>query len=124
MQIKSERYLNPEEKKLEDERRRREKEKNLATKVQPQLQCCGVNREGRKVIGCECAWRTQEVGQLEAFVSVLQGDNLRTRALDNMMGGALEGKKEDVLQMVGHIFHMHFFFNYLQNCDCICFCGF
>lgn len=26
------------------------------------------------------------------------------------MGGALEGKKEDVLHMVGHIIHMTFFF--------------
>lgn len=51
--------------------------------------------------------------QLEVFVSVLQGDNLRTRALDNMMGGALEGKKEDVLQMVGHIFHMHHFYVFI-----------
>lgn len=31
------------------------------------------------------------------------------------MGGALEGKKEDVLHMVGHIIHMTFFFFFLQN---------
>lgn len=49
----------------------------------------------------------------KCFVSVLQGDNLRSRALDNMMGGALEGKKEDVLHMVGHIIHMPFF-SFLQ----------
>lgn len=48
-------------------------------------------------------------------VFVLQGDNLRTRALDNMMGGALEGKKEDVLHMVGHIFHMHHFYVFILN---------
>lgn len=58
------------------------------------------------------AHRKSPVCQLEVFVSVLQGDNLRTKALDNMMGGALEGRKEDVLHMVGHIIPMNFFFFY------------
>lgn len=44
----------------------------------------------------------------EVLVFVLQGDNLRVRALDNMMGGSLVGKKEDVLKMVGHNIHTLF----------------
>lgn len=39
------------------------------------------------------------------------------RALDNMMGGALEGKKEDVLKMVGHNIHTLFKkSNYYGSC--------
>lgn len=34
-------------------------------------------------------------------VFLLQGDEVRDRALDDMMDGVLEVKKEDILKMVG-----------------------
>lgn len=38
---------------------------------------------------------------------LLQDDNIRERALDDMMDGVLEVKKEDILKMVGR--NIHFF---------------
>lgn len=43
----------------------------------------------------------------EVFVFLLQDDNIRERALDDMMDGVLEVKKEDILKMVGR--NIHFF---------------
>lgn len=37
----------------------------------------------------------------EVFISLCQRDNLKDRALDHMMLGALEVKKEDILKVVG-----------------------
>lgn len=37
----------------------------------------------------------------EVFVLLLQGDNVRGRALEDMMDGVLQVKKEDILKMVG-----------------------
>lgn len=54
------------------------------------------------------SWTQMYLCLTEVLVFVLQGDNLRVRALDNMMGGSLVGKKEDVLKMVGHNIHTLF----------------
>lgn len=40
------------------------------------------------------------------FVFVLQGYNVRDTALDDMMDGVLEVKKEDILKMVGQNIHI------------------
>lgn len=41
----------------------------------------------------------------EVFVSLCQRANFRDRALDHMMLGALEVKKEDILKVVGQNIH-------------------
>lgn len=41
----------------------------------------------------------------EVFISLYQRDNLKDRALDHMMLGALEVKKENILKVVGQNIH-------------------